>query len=181
VIPSDSIVRSGAHFRSLVWGEHPTADTVSRMDGAVDTPSGDLNAKRAVTLQAVRDFFRESSAPGSQLIRYLDNIYTPTVTYFGKEMAKADVLADKERFIERWPERLYTLDPDALSASCSADGKCVATGTVELRAHSGERNRTSVLTARFSLTFDTSRAPALVAESIEVLSRRLMTDQENTR
>jgi hypothetical protein len=39
-------------------------------------------------------------------------VYAPTVSYFGKEMAKADVLADKETFIERWPERLYTIDPN---------------------------------------------------------------------
>ena len=88
------------------------------------------------------------------------------------------MLADKETFVERWPERLYTLDPNAVSASCSADGKCVATGTVDLRAHSPERNRTSVLTARFSLTFDTSGAPTLVAESSKVLRRSLTEDKD---
>lgn len=162
VIPSDSMIRSGNHFRFLVWGDQPIK------------AAPEVDAKSAVAMQAARDFFRASSAPGSQLISYLDSIYTPTVTYFGKEMPKADVLADKQTFVERWPERLYTLDPNGLSASCSADGKCTATATVDLRAHSPERKRTSVLTARFSLTFDTSAAPALVAESSEVLRRSIV-------
>jgi hypothetical protein len=143
----------------LVWGDHPVED-------GVDTPGGDLaGGASALALLAARDFFRESSAPGSQLMNYLDGIYPATVTYFGKAMAKSDVLADKQTFVERWPERLYTIDPNNLSASCAPDGKCTATGTVALRAHSPERQRTSVVTAKFALTFDTSGSPALVGES----------------
>jgi hypothetical protein len=168
------MVKGGRAYRSLVWGEHPLYET-RHDDGGVDTPGGPVSAQSqsALALQATRDFFRASSAPGSQLINYLDRVYAPTVTYFGKEMTKADVLTDKETFVERWPERLYTLDPNNLSASCSSDGKCVATGTVALRAHSPERHRTSVVSAQFSLTFDTSGTPAVVSETSEVLSRKI--------
>jgi hypothetical protein len=178
VIPPDSMVRTGAHFGALVWGDHPNDETANGSDGGVDTPRGDLTGgASALALRATRDFFRESSAPGSQLMNYLDSIYPATVTYFGKAMTKSDVLADKETFVERWPERLYTIDPNNLSASCTSDGKCTATGTVALRAHSPERQRTSVLTAKFALTFDTSGAPALVAETSEVVRRSIYKGQ----
>jgi hypothetical protein len=182
VIPSDSMVRSGTHFRSLVWGDHPAAarndlaktePPVASSHDAIDTPGGVKADPVARVRDATREFFRKSSMPSAQMMAYLDRVYPPTVTYFGKLVPKADVMADKATFVDRWPERLYTIDPSGFSASCSADGRCVTSGTVDLKAHSGERGMTSVLSAQFSLTFDTTSGMALVSESSQVVKRSI--------
>jgi hypothetical protein len=168
VLPYDSMVKTGAHYATVVWGGQPEriapAAPVAQSSSTSDTPM-------AAALSAAKEFFTSSSLPPSKAIAYLDRVYSPTITYFGKPMPKADVMADKTTFLDRWPERLYTLDPNGLSADCSNDGLCEAKGLVKFHAYSPERDATSVGTAIFDLTFQLRGTISIVSETSTVLTR----------
>lgn len=175
IIPSDSMVKTGAYFRQLVIGERPRRLSAGGSSGseAEPTGAGSAGATSSVALQAAQAFYRASSLPGAEALAYLDGIYSPTVSYFGKPTPKADVMAEKAAFMDRWPERLYTIDPNAISASCASNGTCEATGKVKWRAYSRERDATSIGTAEFRLSFATTGSLSVVSESSEVLSRSI--------
>ena len=51
----------------------------------------------------------------------VDRLYAPEVIYYGKQMSRAAVLADKQRFARHWPVRDYGQIPGTLTTSCTAD------------------------------------------------------------
>ena len=51
----------------------------------------------------------------------VDRFYAPTVVYYGKRFSRAQVLADKLRYIRAWPVRHYSEVPGSMEASCNAD------------------------------------------------------------
>jgi hypothetical protein len=154
-IPDDSIVNGGSRFVDRIW---PLAEQ-----------NDDVTNQRDDALASARDFFAKSSAPAAEAMAYLDALYAPHVSYFGKLMPKAEVMADKQRFVARWPVRLYDARPGGLVATCVAAGRCTVTGTIDFRALNPTRNEISEGTAQFELTFN---AGFLVAESSKVISRR---------
>jgi hypothetical protein len=60
------------------------------------------------------------SAPNAETLRTLDELYVDKVFYHGKLTPRQDVLMDKRRFAERWPQRSYKVRPRSISATCNA-------------------------------------------------------------
>lgn len=51
----------------------------------------------------------------------VDRFYAPSVVYYGKRFSRAEVLADKLRYIKAWPVRHYAEVPGSIQARCNAD------------------------------------------------------------
>ena len=51
----------------------------------------------------------------------VNRFYAPAVIYYGKRFSRAQVLADKLRYIQAWPVRHYSEVPGSIKASCNRD------------------------------------------------------------
>jgi hypothetical protein len=60
------------------------------------------------------------SEPNAEILPALDDLYVDKVFYHGKLTPRQQVLVDKRRFAERWPQRSYKIRPRSMSASCNA-------------------------------------------------------------
>jgi hypothetical protein len=58
------------------------------------------------------------SGPNADMLRSLDDMYADQVFYHGKLMPRQEVLRDKRRFAEKWPERSYKIRPHSVSTTC---------------------------------------------------------------
>ena len=70
------------------------------------------------------------SGPNAELLPFLDQSYAERVRYLGKPASRQVVLREKRRLAERWKERVYTIRPGSLSATCAADGTCRVKGAM---------------------------------------------------
>lgn len=160
-IPRDSLVNHGERFLELVWGAAPENPAVSARPSAED-----------IALGVAEDYFRTWSGPNGDALAFLGRTYAPQVEYFGKRVARSEVMREKAEFVERWPQRTYTLR-SGVSVHCSMAQVCSVHGLVDWRAYSPARNSTSVGTASFTLSFRVGGlAPSLVSETSKVLDRQ---------
>jgi hypothetical protein len=58
------------------------------------------------------------SGPNADMLRSLDDLYADQVLYHGKLVPRQEVLLDKRRFAEKWPERSYKIRPRSVSTTC---------------------------------------------------------------
>jgi hypothetical protein len=121
---------------------------------------------------ATYDFITTTNRPNDKVISYLENKYSDQVSYFGKMLTKAAVLADKLAFFRKWPERNYSLRPGSVLVTCENDHLCKAEGIIDW-AVSGQA-KTSTGSATFSLGWSAeSRNWKISAENSRIISRRI--------
>jgi hypothetical protein len=60
------------------------------------------------------------SGPNAEALGALDGLYVDKVFYHGKLTPRQEVLTEKRRFAERWPQRSYKIRPHSVSATCNA-------------------------------------------------------------
>lgn len=107
----------------------------------------------------------------SEALRWLNGIYADEVLYFGKNLEKSAILADKERFFTRWPIRSYRIDYVTLSASC-LPRSCTVNGSVDWNVKSPQRNAEANGAATFAYTIDfSSGRPVIFAETSATTKR----------
>ena len=76
-----------------------------------------------------------------------DALYAAKIDYFGKQLSRDAVLADKRRFAKRWPERTYKIQSSY--AECNAS-ECFVDGYVEWETRSPARKTVASGVAGFS-------------------------------
>lgn len=119
-----------------------------------------------------QSFFEYSSSLTINSLRALERVYAAEVDYFGKRTTRQAILRDKKAFIERWPERSYTIVPGTLNTNCTRNNICEVTGMVNYRTSSRARNATSEGAARFRLGLSMLSQVRVTLESSEVVLRR---------
>jgi hypothetical protein len=101
----------------------PQAEPVVAGTDPTDTAADDHVRNEALE-ERVTDFVQglatRWSEPNAGTLRALDALYTEQVLYHGKLTSRADVLLDKRRFAEKWPQRTYKIRPHTVMASCDA-------------------------------------------------------------
>jgi hypothetical protein len=147
----------------------PTTPTAGDVFSTEDKSSGSAEGR---AMEAATEFFRSSTLSNSEAVAFLEEIYPPTLTYYGKVVSKEEALRDKTNFMKRYPERAYSIRPGTMTASCEAsENRCTVTGMVDWQTRSPTRNATSSGSARFDLTFTADDKPIVLSESSEVLTR----------
>ena len=99
--------------------------------------------------------------------------YAPTVRFYGKLVDLDEVIGEKQRFVQRWPERDYAVLPPTLQVTCNpAIKECHLTGLFSFIAENPARGRRSSGTGRLELdlAFDGDR-PFITAETSQVVGR----------
>jgi len=99
--------------------------------------------------------------------------YAPTVRFYGKLVDLDRVIGEKQRFVERWPERDYAVLSPTLQVTCdTAVKECHLIGLFSFIAQNPARGRRSSGTGRLELDlgFDGDR-PFITAETSQVVGR----------
>lgn len=100
------------------------------------------------------------------------NTYAGNVSYFGKSLSISEIIADKQRYFERWPERSYRIRDESLSVRCQTPALCTVAGIYDWAVRSAPRNRQASGTARFSFMIKVDGNPLVLSENSEVINRR---------
>lgn len=122
-------------------------------------------------IEFARNFQLEASRGPQRSLELVRRTYDESVLFYGKVIDKAKILAEKERYFNRWPLSIYTPLLDTLRASC--DGRaCTVSGELEFNSSDYEQKRRSAGRAEFiyGLRYDGSRF-FVSAESGKVLQR----------
>ncbi len=96
--------------------------------GVNSVARADDGGSRADAERAVQAYFAMWSSNAGINAGLVARFYAPDVTYYGKRMSRAQVLADKQAYIRAWPVRSYREVPGTFSARCTRDlGLCHVT------------------------------------------------------
>jgi curved DNA-binding protein CbpA len=105
-----------------------------------------------------------SSTNATQLASFA-NAYADQVLYYGSLKSRQAVLVDKRHLLERWPERLYEVQPDSVTAQCVAD-VCKVSGLIDWQTRSPRREASAKGIARFEYQI------ILSGDAFSILSER---------
>ncbi|RUL97740.1 hypothetical protein [Rhizobium chutanense] len=112
---------------------------------------GDLTTEAVDFVNRYNDEWSKDSASA---LAFMNGVYADEVSFFGNSVAKDAVLKEKAAFAQRWPERIYSVKPGSVTASCA--GKCEMSGIVEWFARNKDTGKTSAGMAEFSYVWNTA-------------------------
>jgi hypothetical protein len=100
---------------------------------------------------------------------------------FGRYMSPNELLADKRKFMARWPDRLYTLREGTVSLNWKSDDRFDVSGIVDWTCSSPERHQTSVGSEQF--TFGLHRESAggftIINENAQIVARTVSNEPQS--
>jgi len=112
---------------------------------------GDLTTEAVDFVNRYNDEWSKDSASA---LAFMKGVYADEVSFFGNSVDKDAVLKEKAAFAQRWPERIYSVKPGSVTASCA--GKCEMSGVVEWFAGNRDTGKTSAGMAEFSFVWNTA-------------------------
>jgi len=108
------------------------------------------------------------SGPNTELLRFLNGLYTDKVVYYGKSESRQTVLLTKRRFANRWTQRAYTVRPSSLIATCAgATVTCRVKGTMSWKFQEAKATSHGVASFEYSIVLSDEGAK-IVAETSTV-------------
>jgi hypothetical protein len=128
----------------------------------------------AATATRLTDRYLDSvSAPGDAMVAAAPRFYAERVRFHGRTLSLAALIAEKRRFVRRWPERRYEAQGGATRTACNAaSATCIVHTTFDFRANNPARGVRSQGVSELSLTISfAGERPLIVAESSRVLRR----------
>lgn len=132
--------------------------------------NSNLERAAVTTVQRIYDGLQGDN---NSVLLMLNNLYSDEVLYFGRNLDKNSILADKNRFFSRWPNRIYRLNNDQIYVSCLGKS-CTVNGQLFWEASAPQRKAEANGSASFSYTLDfTGGNPLIVAETSTVTERDL--------
>jgi hypothetical protein len=152
----------------------PSPDAASTSDpnvaagGASPEPPQTSLAGRATSL--VLALAAHWSEPNAEMLSTLDGLYVDKVFYHGKLTPRQEVVLEKRRFAERWPQRSYKIRPHSMTASCNAASEmCRVQGIMERELANPATNTKSHDVATFDYSIARSgEALQIAAETSSV-------------
>ena len=111
------------------------------------------------------------SGSGAAMVASAPRFYAGRVSFYGRSVSLASLIADKSRFVRRWPERRY--EAQGMRTACNAaTATCVVRTTVTFTAVNPSRGVRShgVTELAFTISFADGR-PVIVGETGQVVRR----------
>jgi hypothetical protein len=110
-ITPDVAKKLGIEVALVNFQEQTPAQTVTPPPAA-SAPSRTPESEARFIVSAV------TAAENSENIGLVGAYYDDTVNYYGKPTSRADIIADKTKFAQRWPNRNYTIRQDSMIVKC---------------------------------------------------------------
>jgi len=123
--------------------------------------------------QLAVDYLTLWSAPNELTLKVMPLFYGERVDFHGRSMSTKAVMAEKRRFVRRWPVRSYTARIDTLRSSCAPAAQiCTVKGQFDFTAISPERGRRSQGAADLALQVSfAGERPRILAETTRIVTR----------
>ncbi len=157
-------------YRVVTADDDRLADRSSQPVPVQPQPSAKTDARYADE-QRARAFLDASmltwSSENRQAMAFVSAAYADPVTFYGKVRSRASVVAEKNKFAERWPIRRYAVRPGSVTVECR-NGLCAISSLVDWYAHSDQRGKTSTGAAQLELIWDAAIGQ-IVSETGRVL------------
>ena len=140
---------------ALLWGpgvlgqgDLPLVAQPLLAGSAALTVQARLVGSRATSEKAARDladaYLAAWSEPNTVALASAPSFYGPVVAFHGRTRTLRSVLAEKRRFAEHWPNRVYRNLPETTQVACEADGaRCTVRASFDFLAvnpHEGRRS-----------------------------------------
>jgi hypothetical protein len=123
-------------------------------------------SQSGLTEQAItfmRSYWQSVEESSDRVLPYLNSIYAPMVTYYGKLLSKEVVLRDKYYFLKNWPIR-QTWEAESPTVSCNkAAAECEITGVRKYEAMNGGKHASGLVRYAYAIRFSQG-SPHIVAE-----------------
>lgn len=145
----------------------------SNTSSGYGAPQHSPSSLRAKVGEFVSLLFAVWSGPNDKVAAILPRLYGAHVLFYGRNLSDDEVLADKMKSINRWPQRLYKMREGSLVVECNeAVGACKASGIVDWVVRSPARNAQGGGASSFEYTFEMRDGPLrITAEGGSVISR----------
>lgn len=127
----------------------------------------------AGTAQRLSEAYLDSvSSPGDEMVAAAPRFYGPQVRFHGRTMSLAALMAEKRRFVRRWPERRYDPQGEPRVSCNAATQSCLVRTVHDFTAASPGRGARSQGVGELMLTVSfASGRPVIVEEASRVLRR----------
>jgi uncharacterized caspase-like protein len=122
----------------------------------------------------VEDYMRRTEGQTEQVLAFVRNSFGAEIRYYGKVVPNAQVVEEKRRYLNRWPQRRYQLKPETMNVQCDeARATCLMTGELDynVRDPRGPRESSGAASYELRVVF-TQAGPKVVEESGRTLARR---------
>lgn len=133
----------------------------------------------AGTAQRMSEAYLDSvSSPGEGMVAAAPRFYGERVRFHGRTMSLAALMAEKRRFVRRWPERRYEPQGEPRVGCDAGSATCLVRVVHAFSAASPGRGTRSQGVAELMLTVSFAGGrPVIVSESSRVLRRGALTAQ----
>ncbi len=95
-------------------------------------------------------YYQALSGPPGRAVEFLEQRISDPVEFYGRLLPRRVLVAEEEPYVQRWPERSFTIEPGSLQVSC-APQHCSASGLIDYTLRSRARHVVSSGTERFDL------------------------------
>ncbi|WP_448954851.1 hypothetical protein [Labrys neptuniae] len=168
--------RVSIDVKSFDMGDQPASPSVQSQPPAQEPLASTPPSSMSLEQQAMAfysEYERNWSLDNASALPYLGSLYGDQIDYYGSIRPKTDVMAEKDKFAQRWPMRDYRPRPGTVSASCNVSrSECTVSGTLDWKAFNPAASITSVGVAeyQFVVTFAGAK-PTIIGENGTVLKR----------
>ena len=111
-------------------------------------------------------YWQSVEQSSDRVLPYLNSIYAPEVTYYGKLLSKQAVLRDKYYFLKHWPIR-QTWQAGNPTISCTR-AECEITGVRRYNAINADRHASGWVLYSYAIRF-AADSPQIVAEDSQTI------------
>lgn len=139
-----------------------TADTARTISPTDQTPKADELATEAApssedtaetkAIAFLRRYNDNLSRTNAVAMLSMEASYAPLLEFYGQTTPRSTVMAEKLKFVERWPVRAYSLKAGSERVACTTT--CQITGIVDWFATTPTRDRSSSGSAEYVVTWD---------------------------
>jgi len=175
--PDEMYVFSNQEIASLGINHSPSmgrqvAVSPPKQDTASEVRSSAGENREIMAKAFILGFILSGSLPTDDLAEMAGNAYSDTVEFYGKELSKVEVIQDKRKYAERWPERISTARPSTIQVLCVGE-LCRVTGIYDWTVSNDAKRKRLTGSATFDYIVDMSAGTyRIVSENGTVLERR---------
>jgi hypothetical protein len=165
----DEAARHGIDVALLPPVEKPSPAAEPNAVAGEEEPRATMASRAIGTVSALAARW---SMPNPDMLRTLDEFYVDKVVYHGKVLPLQAVLAEKQHFAERWPQRSYRIRPHSLSVSCNASDVCRVQGVMDRELANPRTNTKSRDVTSFDYSLARSGDTLKIAAEDSSVTRR---------
>lgn len=159
----------------------PPAEPASELSGAQQIPvpapiaKPAPNARKAGDPSAAASFILKTiemgELPAENVIASVRNLYAESVKFFGRDISRDQLFAEKRTYLDRWPIRSYQVDPTTVASYCN-DDLCAVSGSYRWSVAGGKGNRRTMSgLASFEYVVRAGDEMKIISEGGAVLAR----------